>query len=183
MLPETAVWDTISDRDSLITLNARMVQNKIESNPWVESARVTKLWRSGIVLVKVEERKPVLYAKLGGGRGVVFAADGTRLPGLGGADLNQVAVEEDQVDKILEAGKILRSHGNQLESIDAISAEGVEATVDGREVIFSSHPDDTQAEALPDVMRRNPGVKLFDLRSPGRIVLSNEAASGRETGG
>lgn len=179
MLPESTVWDTVSDRESLLTLNTRMVRQKIQSNPWVESVRVTKQWRSGIVLVEVEERKAVLDAELDGRR-IVFAADGTRLPGLGGADLNRVKVEEDQVAKVLEAGKILRSHGSQLESVDNVSAEGIEATVDGRKVMLSGALGDVQAEALPDIMRRNPDATLFDLRSPGRVVVSAEPISSRD---
>ncbi|MGI9050593.1 MAG: cell division protein FtsQ/DivIB [Rubrobacteraceae bacterium] len=174
MLPESEVWETVSDRASLLTLNPEMLKRKVESNPWVEGVKVTKDWRSGIVLVKVEERQAVLNGDLNGRR-VILATDGTELPGLGGVDLGRVEVDEDQVREILEAGRTLESHGIALDSIDEVSASGVTATVEGRKVIFADHLSDEQAGALPGIMKKNPKAPLFDLRSPGRVVIGASA--------
>jgi cell division septal protein FtsQ len=53
IFPESEVWNAVPDRASLITLNARSLEQKLESNPWVKSAMVTKNWDSGIVTVEV----------------------------------------------------------------------------------------------------------------------------------
>lgn len=173
MMPESEVWETVSDRASLLTLNPEMLKRKVQSNPWVESVKVTKDWRSGIVVVKVKERHAILNGDLNG-RQVILATDGTELPGLGGADLGRVEVDEDQVRKILEAGRILESHGIALESIDEVSASGITATVEGgHKVIFADRLSDEQAGALTDIMKENPKAPLFDLRSPGRIVIGS----------
>ncbi len=170
MLPESEVWETVPDRASLLTLNPEMLKRKVKSNPWVEGVKVTKDWRSGIVLVKVEERRAVLNADLNG-RQVVLATDGTELPGLGGADLQRVEVDEDQVQEILEAGRTLEDHGIALDSIDEVSASGVTATVEGHKVVFADRFSDEQAGALPGIMKENPKAPLFDLRTPGRVVI------------
>lgn len=179
MLPESQVWETVPDRASLLTLNPEVLESRIKSNPWVHSAEVTKNWESGIVLVQVEERRAVLNGVLDG-RKIVLAADGTELPGLGGAALEEVEVDEDQVEKILEAGRTLEGNGVALESVDAVGAGGIEATVEGRKVIFSDGLDDGQAFALPDLMQQHPKAPVFDLRSSGRIVVGG---AGPDPGG
>lgn len=180
MFPESEAWDTVSDRASLLTLNPKTVERDIISNPWVENTRVTKDWRSGIVLVQVKERRAVLDGDLGGRR-VILAADGTELPGLGGADLDRVELDADHVEEILAVGRTLEDHGLTLRSVDEVGAGGVEATVEGRKVVFSERVGDGQARALSGIMERNPGAPLFDLRSPGRVVVGTERD--RDSGG
>jgi cell division protein FtsQ len=177
MLPESQVWEAVSEHASLLTLNPETLEHRVESNPWVEAAEVTKNWRSGIVLVQVEERRAVLNG-VRDGRRVILAADGAELPGLGGADLDRVEVDEDQVEDILEAGRTLRRNGMALESVDAVGAGGVEATVEGRRVLFADGLEDGQAHALPGVMEKHPEAPHFDLRSPGRVVVGAAPAGG-----
>lgn len=171
MFPESEAWDTVPDRASLLTLNTKTVERGVASNPWVKSARVTKDWRSGIVLVQVEERRAVLDGEIGGRR-VILAADGTELPGLGGADLDRVELDADHVEEILKVAKTLEEQGLSLRSVDGVGAGGVEATVGDRKVVFSERIGDGQARALSAIMERNPEASLFDLRSPGRVVVS-----------
>lgn len=173
MFPESDAWNTVSDTSSLLTLNPRSVEKSVETNPWVERARVTKDWRSGIVLVQVEERRAVLDGDLGGRR-VILAADGTELPGLGGADLDRVKLDEDHVEEILEAGRVLEGHGITLQSVNGVGAGGVEATVEGRGIVFSERLGDGQVRSLAGIMERHPEASLFDLRSPGRVVVGSE---------
>lgn len=170
MFPESEAWESVPDRASLLTLNPGMLEEKMESNLWVESARVRKNWDSGIVAVEVEERSAVLDAEVEGRR-EVFAADGTELPGLGGASLERVELHEDRLEEILRAGRVLESNGVALESVDGVGAGGIEATVEGRPVIFAGGVGEAQARALPEIISENPEAPLFDLRSPQRVVV------------
>lgn len=181
MYPESEVSQTVSDGASLLTLNAEMVERQVKTNPWVKSAKVTKQWRSGIVLVQVEERRAVLDGVLNERR-IILAADGTELPGLGGASLGRVAVDEDHVEEILRAGRNLESHGITLQSVDDVGAGGIKATVEGRKIVFANRLADEQVEALSGIMRRNPQSPLFDLRSPGRVVVSETSPPSRGGG-
>lgn len=115
-------------------------------------------------------------------RRIILAADGTELPGLGGASLGRVEVDEDHVEEILRAGRNLRSHGIALQSVDDVGAGGIEATVEGRKIIFADRLTDEQVEALTGIMRRNPKASLFDLRSSGRVVVGENPSSGRGGG-
>ncbi|HET7479736.1 MAG TPA: FtsQ-type POTRA domain-containing protein [Rubrobacteraceae bacterium] len=182
MYPESEVSQSLSDGASLLTLNTAMLRRQVETNPWVESAKVTKQWQSGIVIVQVKERRAVLDGDLDGRR-VILAVDGTELPGLGGARLGRVKVDEDQVEEILRAGRSLESHGIALQSVDDVNAGGTEATVEGRRIIFADRLADDQIEALPEIMRSNPRAPLFDLRSPGRVVVSYEDPPSSRDGG
>ena len=143
---------------------------------------MSKDWESGIVTVEVEERKAVLDGDLGGRR-IVLAADGTELPGLGGASLKQVALDEARLEEILRIGEVLEETGVMLDSIDGVGAGGIEATVEGRRVLFGREVGDGQARALVGFMKKHPEVPHFDLRSPGRIVIGaenpNKGADGR----
>ncbi len=171
MFPESEAWDTVPDHANLLTLNTEALERKVESNPWVKGAVVTRNWESGIVTVEVEERRAVLDAEVDGRR-VILAADGTRLPGLGGVDLRRVELDEDQLGKIMEFGRVLENNGVVLDSVDEVSAGGVEATVEGRRVVFSGSVGEEQARALEDIMNEHPEARIFDLRSPQRIVVS-----------
>ena len=186
MYPESEAVKAVPERASLLTLNARSLENEVESNPWVEGARVTRIWESGIVAVQVQEHRPVLVAEVDGRR-VVVAEDGAELPGLGGADLRRVELDGDQLEGILEVGKALREGGVALESVDAVGPGGVEATVEGRRVLFSDGGVGAgQVRALEGVMRRHPEARIFDLRSPERVVIggeSNVGAAGGADGG
>jgi hypothetical protein len=181
MFPESEAWEAVPNKASLLLLTPDILENKIESNPWVKSVRVIKDWESGIVTVEVEERKAVLDGNLGSRR-IVLAADGTELPGLGGASLKRVVLDEVQLEEILKASGVLEKNGAVFDSIDAASAGGVEATVEGHRVIFGGEVGDSQARALVDFMASHPDAAYFDLRSPGRIVIGFEE-SGKKSDG
>lgn len=181
IFPESEVWNAVPDRASLITLNARSLEQKLESNPWVKSAMVTKNWDSGIVTVEVKERRAVLDAEVEGRR-VVVAEDGARLPGLGGADLERVELDEDLLGEVLEFARVLESNGIRLDSVDEAGPGGIEATVEGRSVVFSSEVGDEQARALEDVMGEHPDASIFDLRSPHRVVVGGPSNGGADGG-
>lgn len=170
MLTETRVMDSIPDRASLLTLNSGLLERRLQSNPWVKGAEVSKDWQSGIVTVEVEEREPVLKGEIDG-REVVFAADGTELPRLGGSGLPVLELNERRLESVLSSGRTLEDGGVVVESIAGAGPGGVEALVGGRRVIFSGEVRPGQAEALPETMQQNPEASAFDLRSPGRVVV------------
>jgi cell division protein FtsQ len=182
MFPESEAWEAVPDRASLLTLNPAILERKIESNLWVEGAEVRKNWDSGIVAVEVKERRAVLDAEVEGRR-KIFAADGTELPGLGGASLERVELDEDGLEGILRAGRVLESNGVALESVDGVGAGGIEATVGGRTVIFSGGVGEAQAKALPTVMSENPDAPRFDLRTDGRVVVGAGTLEGSRRSG
>ena len=171
MYPESEAWNVVSKRASLLTLNAELLERKVEANPWVEGAEVTEDFESGIVTVQVEERLPVLYAEVAGER-KTLALDGTELPGLGGAGLSRVELDEDQVGEVLRFGRVLRENGLEMEALEGAGPAGFEATVEGRSVVFSGGGDGAQAGALRGVMERHPDASVLDLRSPDRVVVA-----------
>jgi hypothetical protein len=173
MFPESEAWEAVPNKASLLLLTPDILQKKIESNPWVKSASVIKDWESGIVTVEVEERKAVLDGNLGSRR-VVLAADGTELPGLGGASLKRVVLDEVQLEEILKASGMLEKNGLAFDSIDDAGAGGVEATVEGHRVLFGGEVGDGKARVLVDFMKSHPEATYFDLRSPGRVVIGSE---------
>jgi hypothetical protein len=181
MFPESEAWNTVPDRASLLTLNTSNLEEKVESNPWVEGATVNKNWESGIVTVKVEERRPVIDAEVEGRR-VILASDGTRLPGLGGARLEKVELEEDVWGEVVGFTKLLEGEGVRLDSIDGAGPGGVEATVEGRRVVFSGEVSVGQARALEGVMAEHPDAPVFDLRSPERVVVGEPSGGGADGG-
>jgi hypothetical protein len=181
MFPELEAWNAIPNRASLLTINAATLQEKIESNPWVEGAVVTKNWDSGIVTVQVEERRAVLDAEVDGRR-TILAADGTRLPGLGGADLERVERDEDLLGEVVEFARVLDSNGVRLDSIDEAGPGGIEATVEGRRVVFSGDISGGQARVLEGVMAEHPDAEIFDLRSPQRVVVGGSPSAGADGG-
>jgi POTRA domain, FtsQ-type len=181
MFPELEAWNAIPNRASLLTLNAATLQEKIESNPWVEGAVVTKNWDSGIVTVQVEERRAVLDAEVDGQR-TILAADGTRLPGLGGADLERVELDEDLLGEVVEFARVLDSNDVRLDSIDEAGPGGIEATVEGRRVVFSGDISGGQARVLEGVMAEHPDAEIFDLRSPQRVVVGGSSNAGADGG-
>ena len=181
MFPESEAWNAVPDHASLLTLNASTLNEKVESNPWVEGATVTKNRESGIVTVEVEERRAVLDAEIDGRR-VIVSSDGARLPGLGGARLDRVELEEDVLREIVGFTKVLGTAGVRLDSIDAVGPGGVEATVEGRRVIFSGDVSAGQAKALPGVMAGHRDAPIFDLRSPERVVVGEPSRDGANSG-
>jgi cell division septal protein FtsQ len=94
MYPESEAAGAVSNHASLLTLNERMLEQKVESNPWVQGAEVNENWKSGIVTVQVEERRPVLDAEVDG-REIILSSDGQELPGLGGASLENMELDRD----------------------------------------------------------------------------------------
>jgi cell division protein FtsQ len=174
MFPESEAWNAVPYRASLLTLNTPSLEREVESNPWVEGAIVTRDWESGIVTVQVEERHAILDAEVDGRR-VILAVDGTELPGLGGAGLRRVELDEDQLGGILEFARVLERNGVRLDSVDAAGPGGIEATVEGRRVVFSGSIGDGRARALEEILSEHPEARVFDLRSPQRIVVSGQS--------
>ena len=181
MYPESDAWDAVSEHASLLTLNDEKLERHVESNPWVEGAEVLEDSESGIVTVKVEERRPVLDAKVEGERRTL-ALDGGELPGLGGTGLNRVELDEDQVGDVLRVGRVLREGGLRMESVDAAGPGGIAATVEGRTIVFAGEVSGLQVRALDEVMGRWREGVVFDLRSPGRVVATMDAEVGDGTG-
>ena len=181
MYPESDAWDAVSEHASLLTLNDEKLERQVESNPWVEGAEVLEDSESGIVTVKVEERRPVLDAKVEGERRTL-ALDGGELPGLGGTGLNRVELDEDQVGDVLRVGRVLREGGLRMESVDAAGPGGIAATVEGRTIVFAGEVSGLQVRALDEVMGRWREGVVFDLRSPGRVVATMDAEVGDGTG-
>ena len=181
MYPESEAWDALSQHASLLTLNDEKLERKVEANPWVESAEVLEDNESGIVTVKVEERRPVLDAEVEGER-KTLALDGGELQGLGGTGLARVELDEDQVGDILRVGRVLREGGLQMESVDAAGPGGIAATVEGQRVVFAEEVSEDQVLALRNVMGRWRESAVFDLRSPGRLVVTADAEVGDGTG-
>jgi hypothetical protein len=177
MYPESDAWDAVSQHASLLTLNEEKLERRVEANPWVEGAEVLEDNESGIVTVKVEERRTVLDAEVEGERRTL-ALDGGELPGLGGAGLARVELDEDQVGDLLRVGRVLREGGLQMESVDAAGPGGIAATVEGRRVVFAEDVSEDQVQALGDVMGRWREAAVFDLRSPGRVVVTADAEVG-----
>ncbi len=171
MYPESDAWNAVSRHASLLTLNVERLERKVEANPWVEGAEVTENSESGIVTVQVEERRPVLDAEVDGKRRVL-ALDGAELPGLGGAGLSRVELDEDQVVDVLRFGRVLRENGLEMGSLEGAGAAGFEAAVEGRRVFFSGEVSAEQARALGEVMERQPEASVLDLRSPDRVVVA-----------
>jgi hypothetical protein len=182
MFPESEAWNAIPNRASLLTLNTVSIERKIESNPWIKGSKVTKNWESGIVTVEVEERRAVLDGEVEGRR-VVLAEDGEELPGLGGSDLGRVELDEDQLGEILEFARVLESNGIRLDSVNEAGPGGIEATVEGRRVVFSGGIDGGQARALEGIMSDHPEARIFDLRSPQRVVVGGQSNGGTEPEG
>ncbi len=177
MYPAANAWEAVPQRSSLLTLNTDSLKDKMKTDPWVKGVEVTKKWSSGIVLVEVEERVAVIDADLEGRR-VIMAGDGTELPGLGKSDLESVSLDGERLKGILETVEILKDNGVDLDSVDAVDAAGVQATVEGRRIVFGDVVRDGQAKILQDVMERNPDAGRFDLRSPGRVVVSGTERDG-----
>ncbi|MBA2534543.1 MAG: FtsQ-type POTRA domain-containing protein [Rubrobacter sp.] len=170
MYPESEAVNAIPDQASLLTLNTDLLEAGVESNVWVEGAEVNENWKSGIVTVQVEERRPMLYAEVDG-REIILSSDGEELPGLGGAGLDLMVLDRDQVGEILDFARTLHDNGMTVDSVDGTGAYGIRATVQDRPVIFSRDVDNRQAGALKSIMAEHPDARLFDLRSPDRVVV------------
>ena len=170
MYPESEAVNAIPNNASLLTLNKKLLEEKVESHPWVEGAGMNENWNSGIVTVEVQERRPILYAEVDG-REIILSADGRELPGLGGAGLTRMELDRDQVGEILDFANALHKNGVGIDSIDGVDAGGIRATVAGRPVVFSRDVSDGQAEALKKIMPQHPDARNFDLRSPDRVVV------------
>ena len=177
MLPESVAWEALPVYASLPSLNSSTLEREIGANPWVKGVKVLKDWESGIVTVEVEERKAVLDGDLGSRR-ILLAADGTELPGLGGAALTRLVLDEMQLEEILAVGQMLDKNEVVLDSIDAVGAEGIEATVEGYRVLFAGFVGDEQTQALKGLMEEHPYAAYFDLRSPDRVVVGPEGSGG-----
>jgi hypothetical protein len=174
MFSQSEAWEAVPYYASLLSLNTEVLERRVKSNPWVKDAKVIKDWESGIVTVEVEERRAVLDGDLGG-RPVVLAADGTELPGLGGASLKRVELDEVQLEEIMSISEVLEENGVTLDSVDRVGAGGFEATVENHPVLFAGEVGETQAQALADFVEKQSHGASFDLRSPNRIVVGTES--------
>lgn len=179
MYSESEAWNTLPDHASLLTLNTAALEREVESNPWVESAVVNKNWESGIVTVQVEEHRAVLDAEVEGRR-VILAEDGEELPGLGGASFGRVELDEDQLGEVVGFAKVLEGNGVRLDSLDEVGPGGIEATVEGRRVVFSGAVEAGQARALEGIMSEHPEARIFDLRTSQRVVVGGRSSGGPE---
>jgi hypothetical protein len=181
MFPESEAWEAFPEHASLLLLNLDALERRIEADPWVKGAKVLKDWESGIVTVEVEERRPMLDGDLGGRR-VVVSADGTELPGLGGVDLEHIAIDEVQLEEILRVGEVLEENGVTLDSVDGVDAKGVEATVEGRRVLFAGDVGGGQVRALESLIEEHPETPYFDLRSSDRVVIRMDSRAEKTDG-
>jgi hypothetical protein len=181
MYPKSEVPEAVPNHASLLTLNTEMLERNLESHPWVQGVEVTENWDSGIVTVQVEERRPVLDARVDGRR-FVLSADGKELPGPGGAGLERVELDRDQVGEILVFARTLHRSGLTLDSVDGAGAGGIETTVEGRRVIFSGNIGEHRATALKHIMPEHPDARVFDLRSPERVVVGPHETRGEPKG-
>jgi len=184
MFPESEAWQAFPDHASLLLLNLDALERRVESNPWVKGAKVLKDWESGIVTVEVEERRPVLDGDLGGRR-IVLSADGTELPGLGGAGLKRIEMDEVQLEEILRVSRVLEDNGVTLDSVDGVSAKGINTTVEGHSVLFAGNVSAGQVLALGGLIEEHTDAPYFDLRTPERVVIGAEVGkeAGKEAGG
>lgn len=71
----------------------------------------------------------------------------------------------------MEFARVLESNGVRLDSVDEVGPAGIEATVEGRSVVFSRGVGDEQARALEGIMGEHPEARIFDLRSTQRVVV------------
>lgn len=182
MFQRSELSDFDSRGSSLLTLNSSALEKTVLEDPWVSDVSVEKNWSDNVAVVKVEERKPILMAKIDGEE-VVFAPDGEELPGEGTVDLDPVEVEWYEVDGILRAVRTMRESGARVGSVEGYGVEGIEATVEGYKVIFSEDVGPEQARALRGVIAANPQASGFDLRSPGRVVVSGDPGDSAATSG
>jgi hypothetical protein len=173
MFPEAEAWQAFPEHASLLLLNHDALERRIESNPWVKGAKVLKDWESGIVTVEVEERRPVLDGDLGVRR-IVLSADGTELPGLGGAGLKRIEFDEVQLEEILRVSRVLEDNGVTLDSVNGVDAKGVDATVEGRRVLFAGNVGVGQVLALEGLIEEHTDASYLDLRTPERVVIGAE---------
>jgi hypothetical protein len=181
MFPESEAWEAFPEHASLLLLNLDTLERRIEANPWVKGVEVLKDWESGIVTVEVEERTPMLDGDLGGRR-IVLSADGTELPGLGGVGLKRIAIDEVQLEEILRVGEVLEENGVALDSVDGVDAKGVEATVEGRRILFAGDVGVSQVRALEGLIEEHPETPYFDLRSPERVVIRTDSGTEKTDG-
>src|SRR5215213_770726 len=94
-----------------------------------------------------------------------------RLTGGGSFSRQTARSFRGQVGEILVFASTLHRSGLTLESIDGAGAGGIEATVEGREVIFSGNVGERRVMALEHIMPVHPDARVFDLRSPERVVV------------
>ena len=83
----------------------------------------------------------------------------------------------------MEFARVLDSNGVRLDSVDEAGPGGIEATVEGRSVIFSGNVGAGQARALEGVMSEHPDAAVFDLRSQQRVVVGGPSNGGTDGAG
>lgn len=178
-LPEEEILQNIPEHASLPTVSARRLHGQVESNPWVEGVSVNKSWRSDTVTVQVEERTPSLNVRLAGGESIVVAEDGTRLPGLGGESLPEVELDADRLDEVQSIQRTLDEGGVEVASVNSVDARGIVLSVvrpegPNAQAIVSDDVGIGQARVLEDLLGERPEARYFDLRTPERVVASEQ---------
>lgn len=181
-LPEQEILQNIPERTSLPAINARGLHGDVDSNPWVKGVSVNKDWSSDTVTVQVEERTPSLNVRLESGESVVVAEDGARLPGLGGVSLPEVELDAARLEEVQSIQKTLDEGGVEVESVESVDARGIELSVSRSEApdaraIVSNEVGSGQVRVLVNLLRERPEAGHFDLRTPERVIASEEPAT------
>ena len=135
---------------------------------------MNKDWSSGIVTVKVEERSPFVSGELEGRR-FVYSADGTKVPGLGGIGMESVPLDPKRLEEILSAGRTLEENGVAIDSIVGVGPYGVEATVDGRKIIFAEEVRLHRPTHYQNLCSITHKYRVLICGSPERIVVEGRA--------
>lgn len=187
MLPDSEITRNIPERTSLPLIRAGSLEANVDSNVWVKGVSVNKDWDSGMVSVQVEERSATLNASLEGGDRVVLAGDGARLPGLGGASLSELKVDEARLEEIRAGQQSLEESGVEVESVDSVGARGVEVSVrrpggPPARALFSGEIGAGQARVLEGLLKERPDARYFDLRAPERVVVGKSDPGGGDSG-
>ncbi len=155
---------------------------------WVESASVSRILPRRLV-VQIRERKPVAFCVL---RGHVFLLDAFGvlleqtpqakfvLPVLQGVEPNEPeSVRRERVQAMLEVLKGLDSHASEISEINAADTSNIRVTakIEGRAVELILGDGDygrryqNFLNNYPEIRKRSPAVKIFDLRLDDRITV------------
>ncbi len=167
---------------------------------WVRDARVARIWPNRVE-VFVQERQPVAYAllrsKRGRARTVLIDADGVLLPmpKRAGYDLPVLRGLDEKMSESLRAARVrlvermLRDLGPQAESVSEIDvadprALTIRLTADGDLVtlIIGTRNFRQRLENFlrhyPEIHRRLPAARTFDLRLDDRITAKDGVRHG-----
>ena len=168
---------------------------------WVKQAAVLRVWPNQI-RVRIQERTPVAFVQLeaenGSSRAAIIDAEGVvveqqnpreyKLPVLTG--IRESHNEYERARRVRRMMKLVEEMGGAMDKIsevDAADAENLKVTqqIDGRAVvlILGTHGFrgrlDNFRENYPEIHKRMPDARTFDLRLEDRItVVPSEAGHG-----